>query len=69
MVLVCCPLQKKVESGGDIIGLLPTKEDVGQVRKCGKSLRRLNKRKFELKQKDIHQKGGSGGLLEVHVKK
>ena len=40
-----------------VIGLLPTKEAVSRVRKCGKSLRRLNRRKFELKQKDIHQRG------------
>ena len=55
--------------GGSIIGLLPTKEDVGRVRKCGKSLRRLNRRKFELKYKHIHLRGESGGLLEVHLKK
>ena len=32
----------------------PTKQIVGRVRRCGKSLRRLNRRKSELKQKDIH---------------
>ena len=33
------------------------------VRKCGNSLRGINRRKSELKHKNIHQKGGSGGLL------
>ena len=29
----------------------------------------LNRRKFELKQKDIHLRGESGGQLKVHLKK
>ena len=37
---------------GGIIGLVPTKKDVDQVRKYGKRFRRLNRRKFELKWKD-----------------
>ena len=58
-----------LRSGSGIIGLLPTKEPVGRIRKCGESLHWLNRRKSELKQKDIHLKGGSGGLLKVHLKK
>ena len=70
MILVYCPLKKMgLKSGGGIIGLLPTKKAVGQVRRCGKSLCTLSKRKFALKQKDIHLRGGSNGLLEVHLKK
>ena len=57
----CC-----LSSGGRVIRLLPTKEVVGLVRKCGKRLRELN-RKFELKQKDISLRGGSDGLLKVHL--
>ena len=47
------PFKRKLSlrSGGSIIGLLPTKEAVGRVRKCGKNLRRLSRRKFELKRK------------------
>ena len=69
MVLVCRLLQKKLslKSRGGIIGFLPTKEAVDRVRKCGKSLRRLYRRKYELQQKDIHLRGGRGGLLEVHL--
>ena len=60
------PFKRKLSlrSGGGITGLLPTKEAVDRVRRCGKSLRR----KFELKQKDTHLRGGSGGLLKVHLK-
>ena len=52
-----------------LLNFLRTKEAVGRVRRCGKSLRRLNRRKIKLKQEDIHLRGRTGDLLEVHLKK
>ena len=54
MVLVCCPLQKKVEFKvwrWNYLTLFPTREAVSQVSRFGKCLSRLNGWKFELKQK------------------
>ena len=61
----------KVNKGDkvDYLDFLPTKEAFDQVRRFCKSLRRINRRKFELKQKNIHLRGGSGCLLDVHLKK
>ena len=53
-------VKNKIESVGGIIGLFVDKVSCGLVRRCGKNVCRLNRRKFELKQKDIH-------LLEEEV--
>ena len=37
-----------------LLDILPPKEAVSRVTRCGKSLRWLNRKKFELKQKDFH---------------
>ena len=38
----------------ELLDFLPTKEAVGSVSRFGKSFCKLSRRKFELKQKDIH---------------
>ena len=48
MVLVCCPLKK------ELLDNFADNRSLGSISRFCKCFRRLNRRKFELKQKDIH---------------